>query len=200
MKLLLHICCAHCGIAAIEKLLPDFKLSLFWYNPNIHTVRGKSSLGDHMSPLRNSTSNEANPLTEHQKRLVDVKKLAKLYKLDLIVNNDDFKKWFVLTNGLEKEPEGGKRCSLCFKMRLGKTVEFAKKNSFDYWGTTLTTGPQKDAQVINSIGALLAKEYDLQFYPDDFKKKEGFKKSVILGKKYNFYRQNYCGCIFSQKG
>jgi len=176
MELLLHICCANCGIAAIERLLPDFKLTLFWYNPNIY------------------------PLVEHQKRLVDVKKLAKLYKLDLIVRDNDFEKWFVLTEGLEGESEGGERCLLCFKMRLEKTVQFAKKNDFDYWGTILTTGPQKDAQVINSIGVQLAKKYDLQFYLANFKKKDGFKKSVILGKKYNFYRQNYCGCVFSQKG
>ena len=176
MKLLLHICCAHCGIAAIEKLLPNFKLTLFWHNPNIY------------------------PVDEHQRRLADVKKLAKLYKLDLIVSNDDFKKWFVLTKGLEEEPERGKRCEVCFKMRLEKTAQFANKNGFDYWGTTLSAGPQKDAQVINSIGALLTEKYDLQFYSADFKKKDGFKKSVILGKKYNFYRQNYCGCIFSQKG
>jgi len=176
MRLLLHICCANCGIAAIEKLLPDFKLTLFWYNPNIH------------------------PLTEHQKRLVDVKKLAKIYKLDLIVNDDDFEKWLILTKGLEKEPEGGKRCSFCFKMRLKKTAQFAKKNGFDYWGTTLSAGPQKDVQIINSMGAILADKYRLQFYSANFKKKDGFKKSVILGKKYNFYRQNYCGCVFSQKG
>jgi len=176
MKLLLHICCANCGIAAIEKLLPDFKLTLFWYNPNIH------------------------PLTEHQKRLVDVKKLAKIYKLDLIVNDDDFEKWLILTKGLEKEPEGGKRCSFCFKMRLKKTAQLAKKNGFDYWGTTLSAGPQKDVQIINSMGAILADKYRLQFYSANFKKKDGFKKSVILGKKYNFYRQNYCGCVFSQKG
>jgi len=176
MKLLLHICCANCGTIAIEKLSSVFGLTLFWYNPNIY------------------------PVDEYKQRLVDVKKLAKLYNIDLIVSDNDFEKWFTLIKGLEGEPEGGERCSLCFKMRLEKTVEFAKKNDFDYWGTTLTTGPQKNAQVINSIGAALANKYDLQFYLANFKKEDGFKKSVVLGKKYNFCRQNYCGCIFSQKG
>jgi len=175
MELLLHICCANCGLAAVEKLLPDFKLTLFWYNPNIY------------------------PLAEYQKRLADVKKLVKLYKLNLVVGGNDSKKWFILTKGLEKEPEKGRRCLICFKMRLEKTAQFAKRNGFDCWGTTLSAGPQKDAQAINSIGILLAKKYDTQFYQANFKKKDGFKKSVTLSKKYNFYRQNYCGCVFSQK-
>jgi len=176
MKLLLHICCASCGTIAIEKLLPDFDLTLFWYNPNIH------------------------PISEYKKRLDDVKKLSEIYKTGLVIEKYEDKYWFKLVKGLEKEPEGGKRCPLCFNIRMTKTVEFAKKNGFERWGTTLTTGPQKDAQVINSIGILLAKKYDLQFYQANFKKKDGFKKSVTLSKMYNFYRQNYCGCIFSKKG
>jgi len=176
MKFLLHTCCANCGITAIERLSPNFNLTLFWYNPNIH------------------------PLYEYQKRLADVRKLAKIYNLDLIVGNKDFDKWFMLIRELEEEPEGGKRCSICFRARLEKTVQFARKNNFDYWGTTLTTGPQKNAETINCIGASLGEKYNSQFYMADFKKKEGFKKSIILGKEYNFYRQNYCGCVFSQKG
>ena len=175
MKLLLHICCANCGIAVIEKLSPNFKLTLFWYNPNIH------------------------PINEYEKRLKDVKKLARLYNLDLILNDYDSDKWFARIQRLEKEPEGGEGCKVCFAIRLDKTAQFAEKNGFDYWGTTLTTGPQKNAKMINSIGISLSEKYDSRFYVADFKKKDGFKKSVILGKKYNFYRQNYCGCVFSQK-
>jgi len=176
MKFLLHVCCANCGITAIEKLLSNFDLTLFWYNPNIH------------------------PVHEYEKRLKDVKKLAKIYGLDLILNDYDFEKWFVLAKGLDEESEGGKRCEVCFNMRLDKTAQFAQKNGFDYWGTTLSTGPQKNAKVINCIGASLGKKYSSQFYMADFKKKEGFRKSIILGKEYNFYRQNYCGCVFSKKG
>jgi len=176
MKLLLHVCCASCGTIAIEKLSSDFELTLFWYNPNIY------------------------PIAEYKERLVDFQKLSEIYKLRSIEEKYENKYWFKIIKGLEEEPEGGERCSLCFKMRLEKTVELAKENGFDYWGTTLTTGPQKDAQVINSIGVQLAKKYDLQFYSANFKKEDGFKKSVVLSKKYNFCRQSYCGCIFSQKG
>lgn len=175
MKFLLHICCSHCGIAAIEELLPNFELTLFWYNPSIH------------------------PLAEYQKRFLDVQRLSEIYKLKLVIGEYENEHWLRLVEGLEEEPERGQRCLLCFKDRLEKTGQFAKKNNFDYWGTTLSTGPQKNAQAINSIGTSLSDKYISKFYSADFKKKDGFKKSLILGKKYNFYRQNYCGCVFSQK-
>ena len=101
--------------------------------------------------------------------------------------------------GLENEPEGGKRCALCFQMRLAKTAQAAKKKNFDYFGSTLTMGPQKKAETINFFGQEIAKEYGLKFYNADFKKQDGFKKSLELSKKYNFYRQNYCGCKYSLK-
>ena len=109
------------------------------------------------------------------------------------------KNWFSLTKGLEKEPEGGKRCDLCFQMRLKKTAEIGYKKGFDYFAATLTIGPQKKAEKVNQIGEDLVKKYDIKFYSADFKKKDGFKKSIDLSKKYNFYRQKYCGCIYSKK-
>ncbi|MDD5172846.1 MAG: epoxyqueuosine reductase QueH [Patescibacteria group bacterium] len=172
-KLLLHVCCANCGIVPIELLRDRFDLTLFWYNPNIY------------------------PRTEYQKRLADVKKLVKIYKKDLIVENNDIKKWFEITKELENEPEGGKRCEKCFQMRLSRTARLAKEKSFDFFATTLSVGPQKRAKIINKLGEKLAKECDLKFYPADFKKQDGFKKSVELSKKYGFYRQHYCGCVFS---
>jgi predicted adenine nucleotide alpha hydrolase (AANH) superfamily ATPase len=175
MKLLLHLCCASCGIAALEKLGNRFEISLFWYNPSIY------------------------PQEEEQKRREDALKLAKLYQKEWLEVKGEEKVWREKMRGLEKEPEGEKRCWFCFQDRLAKTVQKAKENNFDYWSTTLTTGPQKNAQVINALGRSLAQKYGLPFWEDDFKKQDGFKKSVILGKKYNFYRQNYCGCIFSQR-
>jgi predicted adenine nucleotide alpha hydrolase (AANH) superfamily ATPase len=175
MKLLLHLCCAHCGIAALEKLESRFQISLFWYNPNIY------------------------PEKEEQRRKKDALKLAKIYKKNWAEIKGKEVFWRQKMQGYETEPEGGKRCWLCFQERLEKTVQEAKKNKFDYWSTSLTTGPQKSAKKINDLGRALAQKYDLPFWEDDYKKQDGFKKSVILGKKYNFYRQNYCGCIFSQK-
>jgi len=172
-SLLLHICCANCATIPIELLQDQFKIKLLWYNPNIY------------------------PQSEYQKRLADVKKLAKIYKIDLIIINDDFEKWHELTRGLEKEKEGEKRCDICFQMRLQKTAEIGHKKGFDYFATTLTIGPQKKAEKVNQIGEDMAKKYDIKFYSADFKKKDGFKKSLDLSKKYSFYRQNYCGCIYS---
>ena len=172
-KLLLHVCCANCATIPIELLQNQFKIKLLWYNPNIY------------------------PKKEYKKRLKQVKKLKKIYKLSLIKAPYNSKDWFNLTKGLEKEPEQGKRCDLCFQMRLQKTAEIGYKKGFDYFATTLTIGPQKKAEKINQIGEDLAKKYNIKFYSADFKKKDGFKKSLDLSKKYNFYRQNYCGCVYS---
>jgi len=172
-KLLLHICCANCGIVPIESLTPRFNVTLFWYNPNIH------------------------PKRESEKRLTEVKKLAAIYQVDLLAGKDDPERWFELVKGLEKEPEGGKRCEICFQMRLEKTAIVAKEKGFDYFAATLTSGSQKRAATVNFWGEKLAQEKGLKFFNADFKKQGGFQKSVELSKKYNFYRQNYCGCAFS---
>lgn len=174
-ELLLHICCANCGIVPIELLKEQFDLTLFWFNPNIH------------------------PKKEYKKRLTDVKRLATIYKVRLLKQRYDTGQWFKLTGGLEKEAEGGKRCEQCFQMRLEKTARFARKRNFDYFATTLTSGSQKKAEIINYLGKELAKKYDLKFFSADFKKQGGFQKGLELSKKYNFYRQNYCGCAFSKK-
>lgn len=180
MRLLLHICCANCGIVPIELLRKQFNLTLFWYNPNVQ------------------------PIKERQKRLKDVKTLSSIYKVPLSVETgwpqtDETKLWFKLVKGLEKEPEGGKRCQVCFQMRLEKTAQFAKSQGLDYLATTLTMGPQKKAEKINALGKKIADKYGIDFYSADFKKGNGFQKSLELSKKYNFYRQNYCGCIYSKR-
>lgn len=172
-KLLLHVCCANCATVPLELLKREFDIILFFYNPNIH------------------------PTAERQKRLADVEKLAKIYGVDLIINDTDVEKWFGLIKGLEGEPEGEQRCEKCFQMRLERTAHLAKEKGFDWLATTLTMGPQKKAKTINFLGEELVRKYGLKFYSADFKKQEGFKKGVELSKKYNFYRQNYCGCLYS---
>lgn len=173
MKLLLHVCCANCATVPIEILKDKYDISLLWYGPNIH------------------------PVKEHSKRLSNAIKLSKIYKIELIKGSYDLDKWNELTKGLGNEPEGGHRCNVCFQMRLTKTAQVAKQMGFDIFATTLTIGPQKKADIINAQANKIAKQYQVDFYSADFKKKDGFKKSIELSKKYNFYRQNYCGCRYS---
>lgn len=184
-KLLLHICCANCGTIPIERLKHKFDITLFWYNPNITSK------------------------IEHEKRFKDVEKLVTIYsKNDIRQKSDNSflikgkyepEKWFKAIKGLEKEPEGGKRCEICIKMRMEKSAKYAKQTGFSCIGTSLTTGPQKNAKKINAIAQKAADDNGLDFYVADFKKKDGFKKSIELSKKYKFYRQNFCGCGFSKK-
>ena len=114
---------------------------------------------------------------------------------DRMKENEKFKN---KTIGLEKEKEGGARCGVCFKLRLEKTAQIAKQQHFDYFGTTLTVSPHKNSQIINSIGALLEKQFGVKYLYSDFKKKDGYKKSILLSKEYNLYRQDYCGCLFGR--
>ncbi len=174
-KMLLHLCCASCGVYVANLLKEKFRLILYFYNPNIH------------------------PEEEYKRRLKDVKKLAQGMNLPLIIGEYEVEEWFKQIKGLEEEPEGGERCSICFRIRLEKSAQLAKKLNCSYLATSLTVGPQKNASVINQIGRQVAQKYGIIFYEADFKKKEGFKKSVILSKKWGFYRQNYCGCIFSRR-
>ena len=174
-RLLLHTCCAPCSPYVIELLQREFKLSAFFYNPNIH------------------------PLEEYQRRLEEIKQFCKKVSIELITGNYDLDEWFHLTRGMEDEKEGGKRCELCYQIRLEKAANVAHTNGFRHFTTTLTVSPHKKAKVINQIGRELQKRYPVTFYEADFKKHDGFKKSCKLSKKYGFYRQNYCGCVYSQR-
>lgn len=139
MDLLLHTCCANCALVSIETLKGQFNLTLFWYNPNIHPVKYPTLAGS-----REAGFDGVNPNGEYEKRLATTKKLAKIYQLPLIIDEYEDKKWLELTNGLESEPEGGRRCEICFKMRLGKTAiratnyEFNTNiRKFSYFATTV---------------------------------------------------------------
>lgn len=176
--LLLHSCCAPCSSYVIEYLSKFFKITVFYYNPNI------------------SPDEEYQYRANEQKRLIESMTFENPVDfLEGDYNPDDF---FNLCKGLENEPEGGARCAKCFNLRLNKTAEVAKQNGFDYFTTTLTISPLKNAQLINNIGQEIAKKHGLQYLVSDFKKKNGYKRSIVLSKEYNLYRQNYCGCIFSK--
>ncbi|MBE7092690.1 MAG: epoxyqueuosine reductase QueH [Clostridiales bacterium] len=176
-RLLLHSCCGPCSSYCIEALIKHFDVTVLWYNPNIQ------------------------PKSEYDLRLTNQIKLIKEFekqgKLTLIEIPYDEQEFFSYVLGLEQEKEGGKRCTECFKLRLNQTAKIAKEQNFDYFTTTLTVSPHKNAPLINEIGYSLAEKYSTKFLPCDFKKKNGYKRSIELSKQLNIYRQNYCGCIFS---
>lgn len=178
-KLLLHACCAPCSSAVLERLGNFFRISIFYYNPNI-------------------TDEE-----EYKKRIAEIKKLIDLvdskYKIELIEGDYDPDKFFEMSKGLESEPERGKRCYKCYEMRLSETARIAEELGFDNFCTTLTLSPHKNSDWVNEIGEKLNKKYRVNYLYSDFKKKEGYKRSIVLSKKYGLYRQDYCGCVFSKK-
>ena len=179
-KLLLHACCAPCSSAVLERIGNFFEISILYYNPNI-------------------TEKE-----EYEKRIVEIKKLISMihpkYKVSLIEGDYNPEKFFEMAKGLEKEPERGKRCYKCYEMRLEETAKIAEKLGFNHFATTLTLSPHKNSNWINEIGEELTKKYNTKYLYSDFKKKNGYKRSIELSKEYGLYRQNYCGCIYSIKG
>lgn len=176
--LFLHSCCAPCSSYVIEYLSNFFAITVFYYNPNI------------------SPSEEYTFRSNEQKRLIDEMKTK--YPVTYTDEDYDSSQFYNAVKGLEKEPEGGKRCEKCFELRLERTAEKAAEGRFDYFATTLTISPLKNAQLINEIGNSLGERYSVKWLPSDFKKKGGYKRSIELSKIYNLYRQNYCGCIFSK--
>ena len=176
-RLLLHSCCGPCSSYCIEALIKHFDITVLWHNPNIQ------------------------PKSEYDLRLTNQIKLIKEFekqgKLTLIEIPYDENEFFSYVSGLEQEKEGGKRCTECFKLRLTQTAKIAKEQNFDYFTTTLTVSPHKNAPLINEIGFNLAEKYGVKFLPSDFKKKNGYKRSIELAKQFDLYRQNYCGCVFS---
>lgn len=177
-SLLLHSCCAPCSSYVLEYLSQYFNITVLYYNPNI------------------SPKEEYICRLNEEKRLIKEMSFKNPVKiLDCDYNVDEF---FAVAKGFEKEPEGGKRCEKCFDLRLDFTAKTAKENGFDYFATTLTISPLKNANLINEIGEKLAEKYSVKYLCSDFKKKEGYKRSITLSKEYNLYRQSYCGCIFSK--
>ena len=178
-KLLLHACCAPCSSAVLERLASYFEITIFYYNPNI-------------------TEKE-----EYDKRVEELKRLLSIikpkYKVSLIegrYNPNDFLK---IAKGLEEEPERGKRCYKCYQLRLEETAKIAEQLDFPLFATTLTLSPHKNSNWLNEIGEDLNKKYQTTYLYSDFKKKNGYKRSIELSKEYNLYRQDYCGCIYSKK-
>ena len=178
-KLLLHSCCAPCSSYVIEYLTKYFDITIFYYNPNISPIDEYLKRKDEQIRLITKINNINN---------IDI--------MDCDYDNDIYEE---KVKGLENEPERGNRCTVCFKLRLEKTAVNAKKLDYDYFGTTLTLSPYKNADLINKIGLDLEKKYNIKYLVSDFKKKDGYKRSIELSKKYDLYRQNYCGCKYSKR-
>ena len=177
--LLLHSCCAPCSSYVLEYLSEYFEITVFYYNPNI-------------------SSDE-----EYKKRVAEQIRFIKEFdtpnKVEFIEGDYEPDVFFKEVKGLEKEPEGGKRCFKCYELRLRKTAELAKAEAYDYFTTTLTISPLKNSVKLNEIGLKLQEEYGVNYLLSDFKKQEGYKRSIELSKEYGLYRQNYCGCVYSRQ-
>ena len=177
-KILLHSCCAPCSSYVITFLSNYFDITILYYNPNI------------------------SPKEEYEKRKKEqiklIKNLKVKNKLNFLDCDYDNNKYNDLIKGLENCKEGGNRCKICFNLRLEKTAKLAKINNYDYFCSTLTVSPHKNSKIINEIGMSLSKKYNIKWLYSDFKKNEGFKQSIKLSKKYDLYRQDYCGCIYSK--
>ncbi|MBQ8177774.1 MAG: epoxyqueuosine reductase QueH [Clostridia bacterium] len=173
-SLLLHACCAPCASYPLEYLSEHFDVTLFYYNPNITDE------------------------SEYQKRLLELRRLAHEFGFYVIDGGYSENLFFDTVKGYEQEPERGSRCKICFELRLRETAKQAS-GKYDYFATTLTLSPLKNATLINELGEATGKETGAKYLPTDFKKKGGYLRSIELSKKYDLYRQNYCGCVFSKR-
>ena len=177
--LLLHSCCAPCSSYVISYLADYFNITVFYYNPNI------------------SEEDEYKKRVKEQIRLINI--LNTKYPVKFIEGDYENDLYELAIKGLEDEPERGSRCTKCFYLRLDKTADLASHMNFDYFCTTLTVSPYKNSKLINEIGLDLQNKYNIKYLVSDFKKKDGYKKSIELSHKYNLYRQNYCGCKYSKR-
>ena len=174
-KLLLHSCCGPCSTQVIDFLKNDYDITIYYYNPNIDTDE------------------------EYQHRLSEQKRYCQIVGAPVVEDGYNSGDFLEKVKGFENEKEGGARCPICFKLRLQKTAQKAKALGFDIFGTTLTVSPHKNAEIINAIGKSVGHDEDIEFLEGNYKKQDGYKKSIEFSKKYNLYRQTYCGCKFSRR-
>ena len=177
-RLLLQACCAPCSSYTLEYLTRYFDITLYFYNPNI------------------------SPQKEYDFRAAELARFLSAHpacgEVKLVLPPYDASPFFAMAKGMEEEPEGGARCKACYRLRLTETAKAAKEGGYDYFCTTLSISPYKNAQALNEIGAELAEEYGVRYLFSDFKKKGGYARSIELSREYDLYRQDYCGCVFSK--
>ncbi len=175
-RLLLHSCCAPCSSYCLEYLSEYFNITVFYYNPNIEDEEFERRYSE-------------------QERLVS--ELITKHPVRVVKGEHDTGVYYGAVAGHEDDPEGGERCRLCFALRLEEAARYAAENGFDYFTTTLSISPLKDAQLLNSIGAEMSEKYGVKYLFSDFKKKNGYLRSIELSREHSLYRQDYCGCVFS---
>lgn len=178
-SLLLHCCCAPCSSYVLEYLSEYFKITTFYYNPNIY------------------------PAEEYAHRVSELKRFVSEFHtknpVSFVEGTYEPERYYAAVKGLEKEPEGGARCYKCFELRLEEAAKFAKKINADYFTTTLTISPVKDAEVLNKLGEEIGAKYGIRHLPSNFKRKGGYQRSIELSHEYGLYRQNFCGCVYSKE-
>ncbi len=177
--LFLHSCCAPCSSYVLEFLSQYFKITVFYYNPNIY------------------------PDEEYYHRVKEqqefIRRFPAKHPIDFVEGDFDKDAFYTAVKGMEQLSEGGERCFICYELRLRESAKYAKERGMDYFCTTLSISPLKNAEKLNEIGARLAEEYGVSYLPSDFKKKNGYKRSVEISREYGMYRQDYCGCVFSMR-
>ena len=178
-RLLLHSCCAPCSSYVLEYLSRYFEITVFYYNPNIYPPE------------------EFGKRVEEQKRLIA--QLPAEHPISFLDGPYEPERFYEMARGLEQVPEGGERCFKCYRLRLTETAEMARAGKYDYFTTTLSISPLKNAEKLNEIGGQLAKDYGVDYLYSDFKKRNGYKRSTELSREYGLYRQDYCGCVFSMR-
>ena len=178
-RLFLHSCCAPCSSYVLEYLSKYFRITVLYYNPNIY------------------------PESEYTKRILEqqtlIGQMKSKHPISFMAGAYDKERFYAMAEGMETLKEGGARCMKCYELRLREAAEVAKKGNFDYFTTTLSISPMKNAVKLNEIGMRLAEEYQVAYLLSDFKKKNGYKRSIELSKEYGLYRQDYCGCEFSKR-
>ncbi len=176
-RLLLHSCCAPCSSYCLTQVAPVFRTTVFYFNPNLDTEE-----------------------EYYRRKNEQIRLLGETGAADFLDCGYEKELFDEIAGGYEGEPEGGARCKRCYLLRLERTAQEAKKGGFDFFGTTLTVSPLKDSEVLNAIGFSLGEKYGVGYLPSDFKKRNGYLRSVELSRKFNLYRQNYCGCVYSKGG
>lgn len=180
---LLHACCGPCSTACVERLANDYEVTLYYYNPNI-TDR------EEYEKRKTTLLNFLNQYNQEN---------SSIFFIDYIEGEYDLDRYISLTDTLKDEPEGGKRCDVCFALRLTETAKKASELNFDYFTTTMSVSPHKNYEKIKNLGLILEKDYNVRYLDEDFKKKNGFARSVEMSKEYKMYRQKYCGCDYARE-
>lgn len=216
LKLFLHSCCAPCSSYVLEYLRAYFQITVFYYNPNIsweseyrkRVEEQKRLIAAYNAEARNCNRGKENhPEAGNCNRGKENYPEAtgsdgrgmEAYPIEILEGDYDPERFFDIAKGLEQCPEGGERCFACYELRLRRTAELASAGGYDYYATTLTISPLKNAVKLNEIGERLAGEYGVDWLPSDFKKRGGYQRSIVLSKEYDLYRQDYCGCIYSRE-